>query len=79
MKREEITAEEANHVIDDARRLAWGSNKFAKTNEQKAAIADQAGAVAAAEVASKFTVKFPPKKSHADGVDASRDDQTIER
>lgn len=58
--RQEISLGDANGMIETARRLAFGSNKYA-TKEQRQAMANQAGAVAAAEIATHNVVDLPTR------------------
>lgn len=59
--RQELSLGDANGMIETARRLALGSNKFA-TKEQRYAMANQAGAAAAAEIATHHVVDLPTRK-----------------
>ncbi len=59
--RQEFSLADANAQIEAARRLAFGSNKYA-TQEEKRAMANQAGAFAAAEIATHHVVDLPTRK-----------------
>ncbi len=58
--RQPLELGDANQMIDTARRLAFGSNKYA-TRDQRQAMANQAGAVAAAEIATHNVVDLPTR------------------
>lgn len=75
--RQELSLDAANGQIDTARRLAYGSNKYA-TKAERQAMANQAGAVAAAEIATHTVVDLP-KRSFAEAVEAERDEPAAER
>ena len=70
MTKPELNIEEANTTISNARRLAWGSNQYANKAERQA-MANQAGAVAAAELATHFAIDIP-KKSHVEAEEDRR-------
>lgn len=59
--RQELSLGDANQIISTARRLAYGSNSRA-TPAEKVAMANQAGAVAAAEIATHNVVDLPTRK-----------------
>lgn len=58
--RHELSLADANTQIDTARRLAYGSNKYA-TREERQRMANEAGAVAAAEIATHNVVDLPTR------------------
>ena len=58
--RQALELGDANEMIETARRLAFGSNKYAN-KDQRQAMADQAGAVAAAEIATHNVVNLPTR------------------
>ncbi len=58
--RHELSLGDANGMIETARRLAYGSNKYA-SKDQRQAMANQAGAVAAAEIATHNVVDLPTR------------------
>lgn len=76
MTRDAIELTEANQVISDARRLAYGSNKYA-SKEERQAMANQAGAVAAAELATHHTVPLPARQVQA--ADGAEQQGTVEQ
>ena len=75
--RQDLSIAEANGMIETARRLAYGSNKYATKGERQA-MANEAGAVAAAEIATHNVVDLP-KRSFAEAVEAERDEPAAER
>ena len=77
MTRETIELSEANQMISDARRLAYGSNKYASKDERQA-MANQAGAVAAAEIATHKSVPLPTR-TVAEGAEQGTVEQSAER
>ena len=58
--RQSLELGDANQMIETARRLAFGSNKYA-TKDQRQAMANQAGSVAAAEIATHNEVDLPTR------------------
>lgn len=58
--RQSLELGEANGMIETARRLAYGSNKYA-TREERQRMANEAGAVAAAEIATHNVVDLPTR------------------
>lgn len=77
MTTEALELGEANQMISDARRLAYGSNRYA-TKDERQAMANQAGAVAAAEIATHHKVALPTK-TVAEGADQGTVEQAAER
>lgn len=58
--RHELSLDKANDMISTARRLAYGSNKYASRDERQR-MANEAGAVAAAEIATHNVVDLPTR------------------
>ena len=75
--RQSLELGDANQMIETARRLAFGSNKYA-TKDQRQAMANQAGAVAAAEIATHNVVDLPTR-AVVDAADQGTVDQNAER
>ena len=75
--RQSLELGDANQMIETARRLAFGSNKYA-TKDQRQAMANQAGAVAAAEIATHNVVDLPTR-SVADAAPEGTVEQAAER
>lgn len=75
--RQSLELGDANQMIETARRLAFGSNKYA-TKDQRQAMANQAGAVAAAEIATHNVVDLPTRNV-ADAAEQGTVEQAAER
>jgi hypothetical protein len=76
--RQELSLGEANKQIDDARRLAYGSNKYASKAERQA-MANEAGAVAAAQIATHNAVDLPTRSVGSAAEEGTVVDQGQER
>ncbi len=75
--RQALELGDANQMIETARRLAFGSNKYA-TKDQRQAMANQAGATAAAEIATHNVVDLPTRNV-ADAAEQGTVEQAAER
>jgi hypothetical protein len=69
---------EANQMIETARRLAFGSNKYA-SREERQRMANEAGAVAAAEIATHNVVDLPTRNVASAAEEGTVIEQAAER
>jgi len=77
--RQELSLGDANEMITTARRLAYGSaNPKYTSKEQRQAMANQAAAAAAAEIATHNVVDLPTR-SVADAAEQGTIEQGAER
>lgn len=76
--RQELSLGDANAQIETARRLAYGSNKYA-TREERQRMANEAGAVAAAEIATHNVVDLPTRNVASAAEEGTVVDQAQER